>query len=338
MDQGATDRATQLQPSGLPRRRSPGVWALLAIGYGLALVMAVGFIMVGAGMFGYVPRMEIRMVGYLGLLLILTLGPISVLIVRARGSVAGALDARLDDLAAQLRSLTELSALSGDARRIVHRRRERELLRKAIEEDMGAEDWDAAMVLVKELAERFGYRADAEEFRARIERARDDTVNRRVADAIAELDTLIVQRRWDVAMAQAARISRLYPDSPRVEGLRHRVEQARRMYKEDLERRFLHAAQEDSIDEAMELLKELDTYLTPLEGERLHEVARGVIGKARENLGARFKIAVQDRRWEAAADIGQRIIAEFPRTRMAQEVREMLDTIRERAQVARAAT
>ena len=56
-----------------------------------------------------------------------------------------------------------------------------------------------------------------------------------------------------------------------------------------------------------------------------------MIGKARENLGAQFRLAVQDRQWERAAEIGDRIIDEFPNTRMASEVRAMIDTIRERA-------
>ena len=69
-----------------------------------------------------------------------------------------------------LERLGEQQTLSDDARRVLNRRGERDLLRRAIEEDISAEDWDAAMILVKELAERFGYRADAEEFRERWDR------------------------------------------------------------------------------------------------------------------------------------------------------------------------
>jgi hypothetical protein len=226
--------------------------------------------------------------------------------------------------------LVDHGSLSDEARRVLHRRHDRELLRQAIQEDIAAEDWDAAMVLVKELAERFGYRSDAEEFRARIEQARFETVQRRVNEAISRLDELIVSRRWDQAAVEAARIGRLYPDSPRVEGLRHRVEQARMLYKSDLERRFLLSAEEDRIEEAMGLLKELDAYLTEDEAGPFREVARGVIGKARDNLGARFKLAVQDRRWDRAAQLGDQIVDQFPNSRMANEVRGMLDNIRGR--------
>ena len=93
-------------------------------------------------------------------------------------------------------------------------------------------------------------------------------------------------------------------DSPRVEGLRRRVGHARARYKMDLERRFLHAAQGEQHDGALALVKELDAYLTEDEAEPFREVARGVIGKARENLGVQFKLAVQDRDWRRALDAG----------------------------------
>ena len=67
------------------------------------------------------------------------------------------------------------------------------------------------------------------------------------------------------------------------------------------------------------------------EAEPYREVAKGVIGQARENLGVQFKLAVQDRQWHIAAAVGDRIIKEFPNSRMAQEIREVIDGIREQA-------
>jgi hypothetical protein len=239
---------------------------------------------------------------------------------------------QLKNLSDSISSLNENQILSDDARRVLNRRKERDLLCKAIEEDIQIEDWDAGLVLVRELAERFGYRADAEEFRAKIDAARSQTMHRSVSDAIAKLDTLVTEHKWDQAMTEAARISRVYHDSPTVEGLRHRVEAARDRYKYDLEHQFLHAAQEDRIDQAMDLLKEMDQYLTEHEAEQFREVARGVIGKARDNLGVQFKLAVNDKAWDRAADVGQRIIEEFPNSRMASEIRTMIDSIRSRAE------
>ncbi len=279
------------------------------------------------------------LVGLIGLVVTLCTLPIALKRSPAQATDGSAvLEKELHELRGQVRGLTrsieemqESLILSDDARRVINRKRERELLRKAIQEDINTEDWDAAMVLIRELAERFGYRADAEEFRQKVETARFTTMDRRVGEAVRGLEALIAQCEWDAALSEAARVARLFPDSPRTEGLRHRVTAARERYKADLERRFLHAAEAERVDEAMDLLKQLDQYLTEDEGEQFREVARGVIGKARENLGVQFRLAVQDRMWERAAEIGERIIAEFPNTRMASEVRAMIDTIRERA-------
>ncbi len=238
---------------------------------------------------------------------------------------------QLKSLHESIESLNENLILSDDARRVLNRRKERELLRKAIQEDIELEEWDAGLVLIRELAERFGYRVEAEEFRQKIDAARSQTMHRDVNQAIAKLDSMITSHQFDKAITEAARISRVYHDSPAVDGLRHRVESAKERYKYEIEREFLHAAQEDRIEQAMELLKEMDHYLTEHEAEQFHEVARGVIGKARDNLGVQFKLAVNDKAWDRAADVGQKIIAEFPNSRMASEIRTMIDSIRNRA-------
>ncbi len=308
---------------------SPAVSYWLIGIYGALLSVAVA-----AFVYGVVEsNLTVGVAGSLGVLVALSTAPIAWhtrALVRSGGDGAGFVEAAAR-IEAAVREMTEVGALSDDARRVLNRGRERDLLRRAIEEDIACEDWDAAMVLVKELAERFGYRADAEGFRARIETARFQTQDRRVAEAVAGLDMLITEHRWDDARAEAERITRLFPDSMRVEGLRHRVESARGRYKTDLERRFLKSAEDERIDEAMALLSELDHYLTEAEAAPYQEVARGVIGKARENLGVQFKLAVSDRAWDHAASVGERIIESFPNSRMADEIRGMIDELRERA-------
>jgi hypothetical protein len=317
---------TQVDPQSATRntRRKNGngpVLVILVVLYALAVALSIMLVVNG--------KYDL---GVQGTLLVLTLAPVAfILATAANDRRQRAVTERLDELTRSVRTLVDQSSLSNDARRVLNRQTERDLLRLAIEEDIENKNWDAAMVLVKELAEGFGYRSDAEEFRRKIEHARAETMERDVAEGIAYLDQLIIQRRWDEALGDAARIQRLYPYSPRVEGLKARVQQAQGSYKADLERRFLIAAQEGRADDALTLLKELDPYLTITEAEPLRELARGVIGKARDNLGAQFKLAVQDKRWLDAARIGERIIAEFPNSRMAAEVRDVIDGIRIRA-------
>jgi hypothetical protein len=305
------------------RAKGPILIAATAVWYAALVVIAVIIVPT------QVERQAIALVS----LVILALAPVAILLaaITARAIGSSSAESRLDRITHAVESFSQEQGLSEGAKRVLHRRQERELLRRAIEQDILAQDWDAAMVLVKELAERFGYRADAEEFRTRIERARTQNLDRMVVDALTHLDDVIRARQWADAYAEAARIERLYPDSHRVDNLRHRVDEARRKYRKELERRFLQSAEHQRIDEAMELLKELDQYLTRAEADQFQEVARGVISKSRENLGVRFKILVQDHMWSDAIAVGQQIIDEFPNTRMATEVRDLLPELRNRA-------
>jgi hypothetical protein len=335
-DDSRSSHLASLPAGAVPRRKKEplGPFVGLLVDHGFPLVLSVTLILIGA-LFLRGPGNELAAnilqgAGALGIIVTLTVAPVTWQL-RRRVEQDALLLRKTDTMIEQMRRLSDSTMVSDDARRVLNRGAERDLLCKAIEEDIQSQAWDAAMVLCDELAGRFGYRQDAEEFRARIELARSEIQERKVADAIARLDGLIVQRRWDVAMNEARRIQRLFPDSPRVERLRDRVDQARNVYKADLERRFLDAAQAGRDEEAMAMLKELDAYLTEQEAAPLREVARGVISRARENLGAQFRIAVQDRNWPQAAALGKRIVNEFPNTKMAQEVRGLLDGILARA-------
>lgn len=300
-------------------------WPLALTAAWLVILILVGSFLLRSG------QVE-QSAALLWIAVVVVAAPISLAVSWRVGRPLEDLRSQFDDLARAIRSMTQEGGLSEGAKRVLHRREERDLLRRAIEQDIQDGDWDAAMVLVKELADRFGYRADAEEFRSRIDRARAQTTDREVVDALSALDEHIRHRHWPEAYAEAARIQRLYPDSHRVDGLRERVESARMAYRKELEKRFTAASERDLVDEAMTILKELDAYLTPEEAGPFQELARNVIAKQRENLGVRFKLMVERRQWMDAVTTGERIVADFPNTRMAQEVRELLTTLRERAE------
>ncbi len=314
--QAGTKRRRERQPANVAFWLT-AVWMLALVGAGVGLTIG-----------GSVPdAFPFYALGSIALL-----APLTLLVAWRAGQPNPAASSahQIKQLVDSINTLVQEGGLSEGAKRVLHRREERELLRRAIEQDIADEDWDAAMVLVKELAEQFGYRVDAEEFRGRIERARLQTLDRNVVDSLGGLDELIRHRHWPEAYAEAARINRLYPESHRVERLRERVDQARVQYRQELERQFLIAAEGEELDSAMTLLKELDHYLTPTEAAPFQEVARGVISKQRDNLGVRFKLAVQDHMWQEAISVGERIIEEFPKSRMAQEVRDLLPTLQDR--------
>ena len=243
----------------------------------------------------------------------------------ASGGVGG------DEVATLLRSINERVLLSDTAKRIAYRHEDIQSLRKTIKEDVQKRRFDAAMALVAELSQTYGYLEEAENFRDQIHAARVAEQEEKINAAIANLDDILARHDYEKAGREAAKIQRLYPDSDKVKKLVRRVIESREAYKKQLERDFLAAAERDEVDRAIELLKEMDRYLTEQEAEPYREVARGVIGKKRDNLGVQFKIAVHDKEWMRAVRVGEQIIAEFPNTKMADEVRNMLDLLRERA-------
>lgn len=242
-----------------------------------------------------------------------------------------ALNDRLVDTATLLDSVNERLLVSDLAKRIAYRGKDRQVLRDAIRHDLSKGDFDAAIVMVNQMSETYGYREEAEEFRQQIMDAREAGVNAELDKAVSRLNDLTAGEQWEKAFAEIGRIQRMYPDSPRAAALPEHVRQAFENRKHDLEREFLRAAERDDVDGAIELLHKLDRYLTEQEAEPFRETARGVIGKKRDNLGVQFKLAVHDKEWTKGLEVGQQLIREFPNTKMADEVRGMLDTLRQRA-------
>ena len=237
----------------------------------------------------------------------------------------------IDQMLAVLRSVNDRLLISDTAKRTIYRQKEHEALRQAIREDINKSSFDTALAMVAEMSKTYGYREEAEQYRDEILTAREADMQRKVDESLVRLDAILEAHEWERASHEVARIQRLYPDSPRVRDLQRRVTHAREQHKRDLERQFLAAAERDDVDVAIKLLEELDRYLTPAEAEPFRETARGVIGKKRDNLGVQFKLAIHDREWTQAVRVGEQIIRGFPNSKMADEVRGMLDLLRERA-------
>jgi len=236
-----------------------------------------------------------------------------------------------------LRSINDRLLISEASKQITHREENRRALQAAIAEDINKGDYEAAIKLVDTMVSDYGYREDAEQLRREIEQARSTEMNKKIDAMVARMEELVAAQDWDSATREALAIERTFPDSPRVKQLQARVGSALAEYKRDLERQFLDAAAREDVDAAMDLLKQLDKYLSETEAGPFRETARGVITKQRENLGVRFKLAVNDREWLQALRIGEHIIRDFPNTKMAEEVRGMMDQLRERSNAERSA-
>ncbi len=306
------------------RRRSSSKVPLVVLGVLYAIPAAMAGVMLWLGIRD--TEMALIVGGGVGLVFVGSTAPLGFLLASFGGQFREAVKLRRT-----IEELRENSMLSDNAKRVLFRDRELDLLRSAIEDDIARADYNAAITLCDEMSALFGQRQEAETFRSRIARARAQQYELEVQAALDQFDASLDENNWAVVHQQAARIRRLYPDSHVVRDLEVRIETARNRHKSELEGRFLEAAEQDDPADAMQLLKQLDHYLSRDEAQELTAAAQAVILRHRESLVQGFRAAVNGHRWAAAAEQGETIIAEYPNSQMASEVRPMIDVLRSRA-------
>ena len=271
--------------------------------------------------------------------LVVLLGLVHVLVaneqsVRSAAGRLGRVESLLADQAASTRELSDLAALSDQAKSLLFRHREIEALRETIHEDLIRQDYQTAEALVESMADRSGYADEAARLRQEIEAARKATVEEKIDAAVERIHKIVSSRDWARAVRESQRIGRIFPDNAKVAALPEQIEAARTRHKRSLLREYGEAVRRNDVERGIELLKELDLYLTPQEAAALEESARGVFRAKLHNLGVQFAISVTDQQWAAAVATGEEIVHEFPNSRMAEEVQEKMDLLRARAQAA----
>ncbi|MFW6062488.1 MAG: hypothetical protein ACOC93_06735 [Planctomycetota bacterium] len=231
--------------------------------------------------------------------------------------------------------LAEYASLSDQAKSLVFRDKELQAIREAFHSDLMHQDYRTAESLVQAVENRLGYADEAERMRQEIEQSRNATVSEKVDRAISRVDESIRRHDWEQATRQANRLMQAFPHQEKVHRLGERIDAARAQHKRELLKQYGEAVRKNDIDRSIELLQELDRYLTPQEGAALEESARGVFKAKLHSLGVQFAILVTDQQWDKALETGEQIMNEFPNTRMAQEVRQRIDQLRTRAEQAR---
>lgn len=241
------------------------------------------------------------------------------------------IDDRLRAISTPVQAIADNTHISDAAKSIAHRAKEREALRQAIREEIIHRDWEAAYYLIHQMERRFGYRQEAQKIRVEIDEYRQDEIGRKIVEAVQHIEQLCDQRHWDQARSESDRLVRLFPKDERAARATEVVDHKRDEYKALLLRTYHEAFGRNEADRCVEILKELDPFLTRSEAEALADSARGVFRTQLSNLGVQFSLAVTEKRWRAALELGLQIVGEFPNSRMAQEVREKLDALQKRA-------
>jgi hypothetical protein len=289
-------------------------WLVLAGGLLAALLELVvaGWVLVGAGLVRVIVRNAEAVVSAAGRL--------------------QRIESVLEDQNAGVKELAALAPLSDQAKAMIFRDREIEALREIVHADLMRQDYDTAERLLDTVADRFGYADEAERLRAEVAESRQATMAEKLDKAVVRVQQIMDRHDWGRALRESQRIARLFPDSAKAAGLTRRVEEARAAHKRALLQNYAEAVRRNDVDRGIQLLKELDLYLTPQEAAALQESARGVFRAKLHNLGVQFAIHVTDERWAEAVTTGEEIVNEFPNSRMAEEVRQKMGLLRSRAE------
>jgi hypothetical protein len=242
----------------------------------------------------------------------------------------GPFNERMQQMNVMLNLISEQQLISDRAKQVAYRTLDREALRRALQDEIHNKDWEAALALVSDMETVFGYKQEAERCRHEIEQKRHGETRKQVNEGIAVIDRHVRAEKWQEALAEAHRISQQYSQDEQARNLPAQVEDRRVQHKRQLQESFRDAIVRHDNDGAIEILRKLDPYLTPSEAESMQETARNLFKEKLNSLRTQFTLSVQDHNWLDAIRLGDQIQTDFPNTRAAQEVREMMPALQQR--------
>ncbi len=232
-----------------------------------------------------------------------------------------------------LLQLSHTTRISEAAKAIAFREDDKRSLRETVFERLKQNDFNGAYEIVDEIENHSSYRLLAEELRRQVDNYRNATQEERIDQAIAQVEKLFDACQWVKASLQIESLIRANPTSEKLKALRQKL-----VERKEERKRILLAAWDDAVtrqetDRSLEILRELDMYLTPNEALALQEAAKDVFRTKLHNLGVQFALAVSDKHWSNALEIGQQIVRDFPNSRMSVEIREKLHVLRQNVEL-----
>jgi hypothetical protein len=232
-----------------------------------------------------------------------------------------------------LLQINHTTRISEAAKAIAFREDDKRSLRETVFERLKQNDFNGAYEIVDEIENHSSYRLLAEELRRQVDNYRNASQEERIDQAIAQVEKLFDACQWVKASLQIESLIRANTTSEKLKALRQKL-----VERKEERKRILLAAWDDAVtrqetDRSLEILRELDMYLTPNEALALQEAAKDVFRTKLHNLGVQFALAVSDKHWSNALEIGQQIVRDFPNSRMSVEIREKLHVLRQNVEL-----
>jgi outer membrane protein assembly factor BamD (BamD/ComL family) len=230
-----------------------------------------------------------------------------------------------------LTQVSQASRLSDTAKEIVYRDSEQMELGEAALTKLHQHDFDDADAMIAAMAEHPKYQHLSERLKLKADKFRSATEEGRVNQIITHIDDLLDQKLWIQAASQIDSLIRNFPYSEKAKTMPARLQERKDRHKRQLLADWDQAVRNKQTDRGLEILKELDLYLTPAEALALQESASSVFRTKLHNLGVEFSVAITENNWKTALETGRHIVQNFPNSRMAAEIRSKMDILQERS-------
>jgi hypothetical protein len=229
-----------------------------------------------------------------------------------------------------LAEINQITHLSEAAKAIVFRDKDKQFLIKTVLDKLEHQDIEDAYEIIDGIALCQGYEELSEHLRTEADKHRGATDQERIEQAKVAIEKLFESCQWVLASTRIEKLISNYPDSVEAKVLRPRLIEKKEERKRVLLNAWDDAVKRRATDRCLEILKELDLYLTQEEGLALKEAAMDVFKDKLHNLGVQFSLAVSGEQWDKAIQIGQVIIRDFPNSRMSAEIRERMNLLKQK--------
>jgi hypothetical protein len=259
------------------------------------------------------------------------LGYIERALLKQHQEMTAALGDRLQGISVMMNLISEQQLISDRAKSVAYREKDREAVERAVQEEVLRQNWEGAIALATDIATGFGLVQESNKLKEEIIAKRNAVHDQQFAELMGPIDRHVQAEAWGAAMEEAQAVMDQFPEDERAKRLPQEIENRRQGRKQQLKDSWQQAVNRHDVDGSIEILRRLDLYLTPVEADSMQEIARNVFKEKREVLRLQFTQCVQERRWLDAIRIGDEIINDFPNTRIAQEVRETMPTLRARS-------
>jgi hypothetical protein len=305
--------------------------------YGVALVVAAVVFIIGAVLAARSNGWAMLAAGAVSVVAVLVTWPLASAIQAFHVSDQERLEGmilpfqeRMQQMNVMLNLMSEQQLISDRTKAIAYRAKDREVIRRAIQEEIGAKDWEMATALANDMERVFGFREEAQRFRKDIDAKKTSELRKQIVEATQVVDRHVRNEHWPEALAEAHRIAQQWPADEQAQKLPQQVEERRAAHKRQLIESWQDAIARRDVDGSIEILRKLDPYLSPQEAEAMQEPARNLFKEKLNSLRTQFSLAVTDHRWAEAIRVGEIMIRDFPNTRAAQEARDMLPHLKQR--------